>query len=47
MDYVDSLGYITIATVLACFRILPESDNVKRYFSLAGEYTTGIVRFVL
>ncbi|KAI0809179.1 cytochrome P450 [Irpex lacteus] len=44
MDYVNAAGYIMIATVLACFKILPETDDVNKHFHLANEYTSGIVR---
>lgn len=44
MDYVNAAGYIMIATVLACFNILPETDDVDKHLHLSGEYTSGIVR---
>ncbi len=44
MDYVNAAGYIMIATVLAGFKILPETDDVNKHFHLANEYTSGIVR---
>ncbi|KAI0700468.1 cytochrome P450 [Cytidiella melzeri] len=43
VDYVNSLGYITLATTLAVFKILPETDDPSPLAHLAEEYTDGIV----
>lgn len=46
MDLADSVAYITLATVLAVFKILPELDERGEPIDLREEYTTGIVRYV-
>jgi hypothetical protein len=47
MDLADSVAYITLATVLAVFKILPELDERGEPIDLREEYTTGIVRYVV
>ncbi|KAI0700464.1 cytochrome P450 [Cytidiella melzeri] len=42
-DYATSAGYILMATTLAVFKILPETDDPSPLAQLAEEYTDGIV----
>jgi cytochrome P450 len=46
MDLADFTAYITLATVLAVFKIIPELDEKGEPVDLREEYTTGIFRCV-